>query len=113
FTLSMAVGEYTLCFAGYLLAIELVRRKEPVLRRIVGLGSFAVPAALYLTMRRAQHYGASGAGFYHDPLSSLGTYLRYAPRRAAVLLSSAWGGLDDVSWAGASAWALALLVVTG
>ena len=111
FAVAMAAGEYTLSFAGYVVAMEAVRGRESVSRRATGLACFALPAIAYLAVRSLLGYGAHGAGFYHDPLHDPGAYLRAAPRRAAVLLGAAWAELDDVSWAGASTWALALAAV--
>ncbi|HLK38764.1 MAG TPA: hypothetical protein VKU41_18510 [Polyangiaceae bacterium] len=114
FALAMTAGEYTLCFAGYVVAIEVVTGGPP-LRRAMGVAPFILPAAGYLWARSAMGYGARGAGFYHDPLSHFGEYVQSAPRRFAVLFDHAWLGLDDVAWGGAPWGALlgAACVVAG
>jgi hypothetical protein len=111
FTLAMAAGEYTLAFAGYVAAMEGARRGDTLARRVLGVLPFAVPAAAYLAARSLLGFGASGAGFYHDPLHDPLGYLQAMPRRAGVLLASTWGGLDDVSWAVAPGWELAVATV--
>jgi hypothetical protein len=111
FAVAMSAGEYTLCFGGYVLAIELVRRRDPVLRRMLGVACFALPAIAYFAAHRLLGYGAHGSGFYRDPLHDFGAYAIGAPRRLAVLLGVAWLGLDDATWSTASLWVLGSLVV--
>jgi hypothetical protein len=110
FAIAMLAGEYTLGFTGYVLAMEIVRRRESIARRALGVASFAVPAVAYLVAHTALGYGARGGGFYHDPLRDFGTYAHGAPRRLGVLIAEAWAGVDD-AWAAASWWALALVTV--
>jgi hypothetical protein len=105
----MAAGEYSLCFAGYVIAFEILRRREGVATRVAGLLPFALPMAAYLAAVLAFHYGAAGTGFYRSPFSDLGAYTLGAPRRMAVLFASGWLGVDDVSWSTASDPALLLL----
>ena len=109
FGLAMAAGEYSLCFTGYVLAIEAVRR-DGLLRRALGVATFALPAAAYVAAHGLLGYGARGGGLYHDPVHDFGAYVQGAPRRLAVLLTSAWLGTDDAWWAQAPAWALGLLL---
>jgi hypothetical protein len=108
FGVAVLAGEYTLCFAGYVLAIELVRRREPLPRRALGLLAFAIPAAAYVALHVALGYDAHGSGFYRNPLHDLGTYARGAPRRLAILAGAAWLGVDE-TWTASPSWALALL----
>jgi hypothetical protein len=110
FALAVLAGEYGLCLAGYVLAIEIVRRREPWSRRALGLAAFALPAAAYVAVHVALRYDAHGAGFYRNPLHDFGTYARGAPRRLAILLGGAWFGADE-SWTSSSVWALAALGV--
>src|SRR5437899_1966801 len=45
-------GEYALCFGGYVLAIDRIRKDEDgIAKRLVGLAPFALPAASYLWVR--------------------------------------------------------------
>jgi len=94
FSLGCLAGEYTLCFGGYVLAMELTRRREPVMRRLLGIAPFALPAVAYFAVHHAMHYGAFGIGYYQDPFRDLASFVQRAPRRFAVLLSTAWLGLD-------------------
>jgi hypothetical protein len=110
FSAAVLAGEYTLGFVGYVLAIELVRRREPIARRALGLSVFALPVAAYLAAHVALHYDAHGSGFYRNPLHDFGAYAHGAPRRLAILLGSAWLGVDD-TWTASSWWALTLLGV--
>ncbi len=98
FGAAVLAGEYALCFAGYVFAMELVRRKESVLRRLTGGLPFAVPATAYIFAFIGLHYGTRGSGFYRSPLDDMASYALGAPRRAAVLVSAAWFGFDDVYW---------------
>jgi hypothetical protein len=113
FLLALSAGEYTLCFTGYVLALEATRRGDGVLRRAAGLAAFAVPAAAYVAAHTLLGYGAHGGGLYHDPVHEPAQYLQGAPRRLAVLVTSGWLGTDDGWWSQAPAWALALLLVGG
>jgi hypothetical protein len=109
FATAILCGEYTLCFAGYLLAIEVTLPRESIGRRLSGLACFGVPALAYLVTRHALHYGAFGTGYYHDPLRDFGAYAASVPRRLAVLLITAWVGVDDRLWVDEPAWKLALV----
>jgi hypothetical protein len=110
FSLAFLAGEYTLCFAGYVLAIEVVRRRESFLRRAVGMAVFALPAVVYLAVHAGLGYEAHGAGFYRSPLHDFAAYAARAPRRVAILGATAWFGVDE-SWAQSPGWAVALLGV--
>ena len=111
FSVAALAGEYTLCFAGYVLAAELMIRRESVPRRLLGLACFAVPLVAYAIIHQALRYGAFGIGYYHDPISDLAAYTASAPRRLGVLLATAWLGVNDVAWLNESGWKLGLLVV--
>jgi Dolichyl-phosphate-mannose-protein mannosyltransferase len=111
FTLAMLAGEYSLCFGGYIVGVELTRPRESLLRRSIGLAAFALPSVVYLATRHSLHYGAFGTGFYHDPLRDFGAYAESAPRRFSILLGTAWLGVDDRVWTYASSMALVLLVL--
>jgi hypothetical protein len=113
FLLASGAGEYTLCFAGYVLALEATRGRESVARRAVGVASFALPMAAYLVARSLLHYGAQGGGLYHDPLHDLGAFTRGAARRLGVLLMSAWLAIDDHWAAAAPAATLTVMTVVG
>lgn len=110
FTLAMLAGEYSLCFAGYALAIELTRPPEPLGRRAVGMSPFALPVLVYLATRHSLHYGAFGTGYYHDPLRDFGAYASSVPRRFSLLFAMCWAGIDDRPWAYEVGWKLALLL---
>lgn len=112
FGLSLLGGEYGLSFAGYVLAFEIVRRREGLARRASGLLAFVVPLAAYLTARAQGHYGAVGSGFYSDPFREPATFLRTAPRRLVMLLADAWLSLDNETLSSSTpGWALALGLV--
>jgi len=109
FGLSLLGGEYGLSFGGFVLAFEIVRRRETILRRATGLLAFAVPTAAYLYARSARHFGAVGSGFYSDPFREPASFLRTAPRRLVTLLADAWLSLDTETLNSSTpAWALAL-----
>jgi len=104
-------GEYALCFGGYVVAMDVVRR-EGVGRRIRGWVPFLVPAVAYLGVRHALGYGTAGSGFYSDPLRDTGAFLYGAPWRAVALLATGWLTLDSEAWrVGVARWVLAGVVV--
>ncbi len=106
------LGGVRASFGGFVLAFEIVRRREGILRRGVGLLAFAVPAASYLFARTVRHFGAVGSGFYSDPFREPASFLRTAPRRLATLLADSWLSLDTETLTSSTpAWALALGVV--
>jgi hypothetical protein len=109
FSVAMLAGEYTLCFAGYVIGIEAVRTRDSVWRRVLGVGCFALPAFVYVALHQALHYGAHGMGYYTDPLRDFGAYARFAPRRFSVLLGAAWLGVEDTAWATEAVWKVTLL----
>lgn len=94
FAAAIFAGEYAVGFAGYVLAIECVRR-DAIVRRATGLLPFVAPLTLYTALYLGLHYGAHGTGFYRSPLGDPAAYLAAAPRRAVVLLATGWFGLSD------------------
>jgi hypothetical protein len=107
----LAGGEYALCFGGYVVAMDFVRRESP-LRRLAGWAPFVAPAAVYLAARAALGYGTSGSGFYSDPLRDTSVFLANAPWRAVALLATGWLTIDPEPWrVGASRWLLTGIVV--
>ena len=114
FALSLAGGEYAICFAGYVVAFELVTRGERLARRGLGLLPFVGPTAVYLAVRAALGYGAHGSGYYADPFLEPSQFSRVAARRAATLLAEAWGGLHGLVFDDDTpSWKIALTVVLG
>jgi hypothetical protein len=100
FTVAMAAGEYSICFAGYVAAFELVGTRDRLVRRAVGLLPFALPAAGYLLLRAAYHYGVRSGGLYFDPFWDFPGFIQGALRRFTVLLCTGWVGSDDVRLVG-------------
>jgi hypothetical protein len=87
-------GEYALCMISYVIAFELCQRAEPVRRRLIGMLPAAGPLLLYALTRAGLRYGTVGTGFYRDPTTETGTYLRALPRTFSALFASAWLGAD-------------------
>jgi hypothetical protein len=95
FALSLAGGEYALCFGGYVLAFELVGlRERKGAGALAGALPFALPAAAYLATRAALGYGSRGSGFYADPFGEPAAFLGALPRRLVSLLLDGWFSLD-------------------
>lgn len=112
FALALAGGEYGLCFGGYALAFVVWRSDLTKTKRALALGSFAVPAFVYLAIRASLSYGAEGSGFYHDPLRSPAIFLESAPRRWVTLMVDAWTTIDfDIFGATAPWWAVAVIAL--
>jgi Dolichyl-phosphate-mannose-protein mannosyltransferase len=97
FGASALTGEYALCLAGYIVAFELCHPGESYGRRLTGTLPAAVPLILYALTHVALGYGTTGCGFYRDPITDPGGYLRALPRVLSVLLASAWLGVDETS----------------
>ncbi|MDI1477335.1 hypothetical protein [Polyangium sp. y55x31] len=95
FTLSLLSGEYAVCFGAYVLALEIVGKRESLLRRIGFVSTFVLPTAAYLYVRHRGGYGSFGSGFYTDPFRETGLFLRAVPRRFVTLLADGWLALDD------------------
>lgn len=99
FSFALLAGEYSLSFAGYVVAFELVQRGESAVRRVGGVSPFAVPAAAYVAVRAHLGYGSIGSGYYLDPLHAPAAFLWMAPRRFLTLLLDGWLSLDqDTLW---------------
>jgi hypothetical protein len=99
FALAMSAGEYSLCFGGYVLAMEAVSlrtRRESAARRILGTATFLVPTIAYVAARSALHYGTRFGGMYHDPFWDFGRFAHGAAHRLAVVLSMGWLGVDEI-----------------
>jgi hypothetical protein len=112
FALSLAGGEYALCFAGYVLAFELVGLRDgdrSVTGALAGALPFAVPAAAYLAARAALGYGTRGSGFYADPFGEPALFFGELPRRFVSLVLDGWFSLDhETITALTPPWALAI-----
>jgi hypothetical protein len=114
YALALLGGEYALCFGGYVLAYELVSRRDAPLRRALGLLPFAAPAAAYLWARARLGCGSFGSGFYADPLRDPVGFLRKAPFRFAALLDDAWLSFGSETWSrGTPRWIAWVLAVGG
>ena len=114
FALSMTGGEYAIGFAGYVLAFELMTPGERPGRRGLGVMPFVVPLVSYMLVRAMLGYGAHGSGYYADPFLQPAQFANAAPRRAAILLAEAWGGLHGLVFDDDTpSWELALVVVAG
>lgn len=112
FALAAASGEYGMCFGGYVIAFELTR-EGGFSKKLAGLATFGVPAAAYMSVRAALHFGTAGSGFYHDPLRVPGVFLAAAPRRFITLLADGWLTGDVDAWgADAPAWVMLLALAT-
>lgn len=110
FALSLAMGEYGLCFGGYALAMAIEKRgaqprisiepKQHALVRARVAASFAAPAAAYLALRSALGYSASGTGFYRDPLTSPGLFAARAPFAFFTLVTDVWSTFEanELQW---------------
>jgi hypothetical protein len=90
-------GEYALCFGGYVLGMDIVRR-EGVARRVTGWLPFVVPALVYLVIRQLLGYGTAGSGFYSDPIRDTASFLATAPWRMVALFATGWLTIDAEPW---------------
>jgi hypothetical protein len=105
YSLALLAGELALCFVGYMLALSLLRART---RRLLGLLPIALPAVVYLLTRHALGYGASGSGFYVDPLHAPWAFLRVAPFRFAALFVQTWLNVSTETWWASLPWVMVL-----
>jgi hypothetical protein len=124
FAAAMTAGEYSLCFGGYVLAMELGARGDSSVSaapsgarpglgasRVTRLAAFALPAAAYLALRAALGYGTRGSAFYTDPFREPWAYVSRAPVRAVTLLAEGWLTAGTSAWGStAPRWLLAIAV---
>ena len=104
-------GQYALCLGGYLVAFEIGQRGESFRRRLTGALPAIVPFAFVCARDLALRYGSIGSGFYRDPISNPGGYLRALPRSLSVLVASAWLGVNETSsWLASQPFMLALIL---
>ncbi len=112
FALALAGGgEYALCFGGYVLAIDVVRRRDRLARRLASYLPFALPALAYLAARARLGYGTAGSGFYSDPLHDPGAFVRKLPWRATALFADGWLTADASYLETWQKWAVAAFVI--
>jgi hypothetical protein len=112
FSLAMLGGEYTLCFGGYVLAIEIAHRREGLVRCARGLLPFVVPAVAYLAARAAFGYGVQASGFYSDPVHDPGAFFELVPWRFVALSFDGWLTIKADMWSsGWPRWAAGACVV--
>ena len=97
-TLSCLGGETGLCFAGYVVAYEVVVARGRVARRASGLLPAVVPFALYAVVYRALGRGAFGSDVYIDPVSEPASYWHAATPRMLALLSDLLVGTPAELW---------------
>jgi hypothetical protein len=109
FAAALAGGEYALCLGGYVLAFELLARGLGLGRRLLGLLTYAVPAAGYLAARGVLGYGTHGSSFYNDPLHEPLAFLVTAPRRLCALVMQEWLTVDADD--ALSTWTVAALAI--
>jgi hypothetical protein len=98
FGLGVLAGEYTLCFGGYVVAFEVLARREALWRRALALWPFAVPTAGYLLAHVVGGYGTRGSSFYTDPLHQPLVFLSHLGPRLASLLLQGWLTMGTHPW---------------
>jgi hypothetical protein len=96
FAIAFAMGEYALCFGGYVAAWAIGRENNR--ERARAFAPFAGPAIVYLVVRALLGYGAIASGFYRDPFHAPGQFFAHAPRSLIVLWADAWTSFDASSW---------------
>lgn len=97
FVATALTGEYAVCFVGYLIAFELCRRSEPLLRRVIGALPAVVPLVAYVVTRAALGYGERASGFYRDPIANSGAFVEVLPRTLSALIAASWLDVDVLS----------------
>lgn len=86
FALTLASAEAALAITGYFFAYEVFLAKQRWSLRILRLLPYAFIAVLWLAFWHYRGYGSAGPGFYTDPTSDPGAFLRGMIFRAPSLL---------------------------
>ena len=98
FGLSCLGGEMGLCFAGYVIAYEIVVARGHPRRRLAALMPALAPFLCYAILYRVLKRGAFGSDVYLDPLSEPAAYARAAGPRMLALLSDLIAGTPGEQW---------------
>jgi len=98
FGLSCLGGEMGLCFAGYVIAYEIVVARGHPRRRLAALSPALAPFLCYAILYRVMKRGAFGSDVYLDPLSEPAVYARAAGPRMLALLSDLIAGTPGEQW---------------
>ena len=105
-------GEFGAGALAYFAAYALVLERGPWRERLASLLPAGGVALAWFSLHLAGGYGAGGSGYYFDPVSETGMFLRHLPERVAVLLGAQFGVLPADAYAlagseGMTAFALA------
>ena len=85
FSLALAGGEYALAMLAYPIALELAASARSLRARVGALLPSVVPGLVYLALRGALGFGASGSGLYLDPLAAPRAFSQAAVERLLTL----------------------------
>ncbi len=86
--LGLLGGETALGIFGYLIAYELVQRRETWFSKTRVLAPAGILAVSYLIVYKMANFGVYGSGVYLDPIAEWPAYLRALPVRFADLIGA-------------------------
>ena len=103
--LALLSAEAGLATTAYLAAYALCLERGKWYRRLGSLVPYGVVVVAWRTVYQAMEYGASGSGFYLDPVQSPLRFAAAVLERGPVLLMSLWSLPDPGIYAVLSVWA--------
>ncbi|MBI2422786.1 MAG: hypothetical protein HYV27_08145 [Candidatus Hydrogenedentes bacterium] len=86
YIVGLAGAEGALGIMGYVIAYELIARKDAWPQRFFALVPAGALSVLYLLYYKATGHGVSGSGVYFDPIGEVGLYLSEFPSRFLMML---------------------------
>lgn len=111
FGLGLACGEATIGVAGYLLAHALFLDRASRPRRLAALTVYAIPLAVWVTLRGLSGAAAFGSGMYTDPLRQPLRFAESVASQMPLLLVDQFAGLSASMWIGIEPWARVALLL--
>lgn len=87
-TAGLAGGETAVGALGYLIAYEVLGRKDAWLVRARAMAPGLMLGVAYLLVYKALGYGVHGSGVYIDPVGEFGAFLGQVPQRTILLMGA-------------------------
>jgi hypothetical protein len=112
FALALLSGELAVGVVGYLFAYTLFMDRATAARRSFAFTPYVVMSAAFAVCHRLGGYGSFGLGAYLDPIAEPRDFLRVAPQRWLILISSQLSRLCADFYPLASPRAASLLLAT-
>jgi hypothetical protein len=93
--LALSACETALGVFGYVLAYEMIGRRDAFSQRLRALAPWGALLLGYAALYKGFGFGVQGSGAYIDPIAQPGTYLTLLPERLAFFLNAALLGVPS------------------